>query len=314
MRMRVVENKMSQLSLAVDIAGLKLRNPTMNAAGVLGMSAKLLGRIYKEGAGGVITKSLGPKPRKGHPNPTVAVVEGGLLNAMGLPNPSAEHFTKEIEKLKGMDIPVVASFFGASLTNFVDVASTLADIGVDALELNCSCPNVEKEFGLLGADCSSVRRITEAVKEVIDVPVFVKLTPNVTDIAEVALAAQDGGADAITAVNTLRGIAVNVYLRRPVLSNIVGGLSGPALKPVALRCVWEISEIVDIPVIGCGGISDWQDAVEFLMCGASAVEIGTAVLTKGVDVFSKIVKGIRNYMEENGFKEVEEIVGLAHKT
>jgi len=304
---------MSQLSLAVDIAGLRLRNPTMNAAGVLGMSAKLLGRIYEGGAGGVVTKSLGPEPRRGHQNPTVAAVEGGFLNAMGLPNPGAKHFVGEIGRLKEAGVPVVASFFGASVKDFVDVASTLDGTGADALELNCSCPNVEEEFGLLGADASSVRRITEAVKEVVNVPVFVKLTPNVTDIAEVAVAAEEGGADAVTAVNTLRGIAVDVDLRRPVLSNTIGGLSGPALKPVALRCVWEIAERVDIPIVGCGGISDWRDAVEFLLCGASAVEIGTAVLTRGVDVFRDVEKGIRAYMEENGFKEVGEIVGLAHR-
>jgi len=151
------------------------------------------------------------------------------------------------------------------------------------------------------------------VKGAVDLPVFVKLTPNVTDIAEVARAAERGGADAVTAVNTLKALAIDVELRRPVLANTTGGLSGPALKPVALRCVWEIAESVDLPIIGCGGISGWRDAVEYLLCGASVVEVGTAVMTRGFEVFREVADGIRRYLEENGFREVGEIVGLAHE-
>lgn len=313
MRVRVVESKMSQLSLAVDLAGLGLRNPTMNAAGVLGMSAPLLERIYEGDAGAVVTKSVGPRPREGHPNPTVVSVEGGMLNAMGLPNPGAEYFARQIGRLKEAGVPVVASFFGASVEEFVEVARTLARARADALELNCSCPNVEEEIGMLGADPANVERITEAVKRAVDPPVFVKLTPNVTDIGEIARAAERGGADAITAVNTLKAMAIDIDMRRPVLANTTGGLSGPALKPVALRCVWEIAENVDLPIIGCGGVSDWRDAIEFLLCGASAVEIGTAVMTRGFGVFRDVAEGIRGYLEENGFKEVGEIVGLAHE-
>lgn len=304
---------MSQLSLAVNLGGLRLRNPTMNAAGILGMTYPLLRRVYEGGAGAVVTKSIGPKPRGGHPNPTVVAVEGGMLNAMGLPNPGADYFTAEIRKLKEADIPVIASFFGASFQEFVEVAYVLAEAGADALELNCSCPNVEEELGLLGADPANVEGITSAVKEAVDLPVFVKLTPNVTDLVEVARAAERGGADAITAVNTLKGLAVDIDTRRPVLANTTGGLSGPALKPVALRCVWEIAENVDLPIIGCGGVSDWRDAVEFLLCGAHVVEMGTAVMTRGFDVFRDVAEGIRGYLAENGFSEVGEIVGLAHE-
>jgi len=304
---------MSQLSLAVDIGGLKLRNPTMNAAGVLGMTHPLLKRVYEGGAGAVVTKSIGPRPRGGHPNPTLVAVEGGILNAMGLPNPGADYFTAEIMKLKEVGVPVVGSFFGGYAQEFVEVARTLAEAGSDALELNCSCPNVEEDLGLLGADPENVERITSAVKAAVDLPVFVKLTPNVTDIVEVARAAERGGADALTAVNTLKGLAVDIEVRRPVLANTTGGLSGPALKPVALRCVWEIAESVDLPIIGCGGVSDWRDAIEYLLCGASAVEIGTAVMMRGFDVFRDVTEGIRSYLAENGFSEVGEIVGLAHK-
>jgi dihydroorotate dehydrogenase (NAD+) catalytic subunit len=304
---------MSQLSLAVDLSGLRLRNPVMNAAGVLGMTAKLLRHVYESGAGAVVTKSLGPGARAGHPNPTVVRVEGGLLNAMGLPNPGVRYFVKEITSLKNSGVSVVGSFFGASSEEFVEVACALSDAGVGALELNCSCPNTEGEIDLLGADPVNVEEITAAVKDEVNLPVFVKLTPNVTDIAEVARAAERGGADAITAVNTLKAMTINVETCRPVLANTTGGLSGPALKPVALRCVWDIAEAVGIPIIGCGGVSGWRDAVEFILCGATAVEVGTAIMERGFNVFSDITNGISRYLSENGFKKVKEIVGLAHR-
>jgi len=303
---------MSQLSLAVSIAGLELRNPTMNAAGVLGISAPLLKRVYEGGAGAVVTKSLGGVQRMGHSNPTLVSVEGGALNAMGLPNPGAEYFVEMIRELKGEGVPVVASFFGGTIDEFREVASVLSEARVDALEVNVSCPNVAEELGMLGADPVNTEKVTEAVKEVAESPVIVKLSPNVTDICEIARAAERGGADAITAVNTLKGLAVDADLRRPILTNVTGGLSGPALKPVALRCVWEIYEAVEIPVIGCGGISNWRDAVEYLLSGATAVEIGTAAMDGGFDVYGEIAEGIRGYLAENGFKGVKEIVGLAH--
>jgi dihydroorotate dehydrogenase (NAD+) catalytic subunit len=297
----------------VDLAGLRLRNPTMNAAGVLGISMPLLKRVYEGGAGAVVTKSLGPVPRSGHLNPTLISVEGGVLNAMGLPNPGADYYVEAIRALKREGVPVVASFFGASIEEFREVAGVLSDSGADALEVNVSCPNVEEEMGMLGADCLNTEKVTAAVKEVSKPPVFVKLSPNVTDIGEIARAAKRGGANAITAVNTLKGIAVDIDFRRPVLTNVTGGLSGPAIKPVALRCVWEVSKAVDIPVIGCGGISDWRDAVEYLLCGASAVEVGTAIIDGGYDIYGEIAKGIRGYLEANGFKGVKEVVGLAHE-
>ncbi|MBL7167662.1 dihydroorotate dehydrogenase [Candidatus Bathyarchaeota archaeon] len=303
---------MSQLSLAVSIAGLELRNPTMNAAGVLGISAPLLKRVYEGGAGAVVTKSLGGVQRMGHSNPTLVSVEGGALNAMGLPNPGADYFVEMIRELQGDGIPVVASFFGGSIEEFREVANVLSEAGVDALEVNVSCPNVAEELGMLGADPLNTEKVTEAVKEVANSPVIVKLSPNVTDICEIARAAERGGADAITAVNTLKGLAVDADLRRPILTNVTGGLSGPALKPVALRCVWEIYEAVEVPIIGCGGISNWRDAVEYLLSGATAVEIGTAAMDGGFDIYGEIAEGIRGYLTENGFKEVKEIVGLAH--
>ena len=304
---------MSQLSLAVDLAGLRLRNPVMNAAGVLGISHQLLKSVYEHGAGAVVTKSLGLEARMGHVNPTLISVEGGVLNAMGLPNPGAEQFTETIRTLEGEGVPVVASFFGTSIDEFRDVAAVLSEAGAEALELNCSCPNVAEEMGMLGADPVNTEKVTAAVKEVTELPVFVKLSPNVADIARIATAAQRGGADAITAVNTLKGMALDLDFQKPILTNVTGGLSGPALKPVALRCVWEIYQAVDVPIIGCGGISNWRDAVKYIMCGASAVEVGTAVMDEGVEIYGKVAEGIAGYLEENGYKGVEDIVGIAHK-
>jgi dihydroorotate dehydrogenase (NAD+) catalytic subunit len=243
----------------------------------------------------------------------MVLVEGGVLNAMGLPNPGADYFVEVIRVLKGAGVPVVASFFGASVEEFGEVAAVLSEAGADALEVNVSCPNVEEELGMLGSDCSNTERVTAAVKEVAEPPIIVKLSPNVTDITEIARAAERGGADAITAVNTLKGMAVDINHQKPILTNITGGLSGPALKPVALRCVWEVAGAVELPVIGCGGVTDWRDAVEYFLCGASAVEIGTAVRERGLSVYGEIVEGIEAYMEANGFTDVRELVGLAQE-
>ncbi len=304
---------MSKLSLAVDIAGFKLRNPTMNSAGVLGMNHSLLKRVYDSGAGAVITKSLGPVQRNGHSNPTLIRVEAGVLNAMGLPNPGVEYFLNEIKALKELGIPVVGSFFGGSVQEFAEVSYLLNKSGVDALELNASCPNVAEEMGMLAADAGNLEKVTAAVKDETELPLFVKLSPDVTNIKIIAKAAQRGGADAITAVNTLKGIAIDVNFRRPILTNVTGGLSGPAIKPVALRCVWEVAQAVDIPVIGCGGITNGLDAIEFILAGASAVEVGTAVMTRGIHVYKEIVYGIENYLVDNGFSRIEEVIGLAQE-
>ncbi len=277
------------------------------------MSALLLKRVYDSGAGAVVTKSLGPAPRPGHINPTVVEVEGGILNAMGLPNPGVEGYLEELRELKGEGVPIVASFFASTVQEFQSDAKALARAGADALELNLSCPNVGGEPGMCAADDVSVERVTRSVKQVVKIPVFVKLSPNVTDIAGIAVAAEKGGADAITAVNTLKAMAIDADFRRPVLSNVTGGLSGSAIKSVALRCVWEIAEVVKVPIIGCGGVSNWRDAIEYMLAGASAVEIGTAVMNHGFEVYGNVNDGVARYLSENGFGSVSEAVGLAHK-
>ena len=310
---RIKMGGLTSNSLAIDLAGLKLRSPTLNAAGVLGISAPLLKRVYDLGVGAVVTKSLGPMSRTGHINPTVAEVEGGLLNAMGLPNPGVEGFMEELRELKRDGVPVVASFFASTIEEFQASAKALCGAGADALELNLSCPNVGGESGMCAADAISVERVTSAVKKVAKAPVIVKLSPNVTDIAGIAMAAERGGADAITAVNTLKAMAIDVNFRCPILANVTGGLSGPAIKSVALRCVWEISEAVKVPIVGCGGVSNWRDAVEYLLAGASAVEIGTAVMYHGFEVYGSVNEGVARYLRENGFGSVKEVVGLAHR-
>lgn len=300
--------------LTVEIAGLKLSNPTMLASGILGLSAAPLERIVESGAAAIVTKSIGLKPRMGYANPTVVQVECGLINAMGLPNPGIEMFTEEIREMKHLGVPIIVSVYGYSPTEFAQVASEAVKAGADAVELNLSCPHVEKTGAEIGQNPENVADTIRKVKTVVDKPVFAKLTPNTTDITELAVAAEEAGADAVTAINTVRAMAIDVETARPILANKFGGLSGPAIKPVAVRCVYEIYEKVKIPIIGCGGITGWRDAVEFMLAGAAAVQVGTAVAFKDFQVFSEIAKGVKSYLERKGFRSVREIVGIAHRS
>jgi len=300
--------------LAIEIAGLKLRNPTMLAAGILGLSGASLREVIENGAGAVVTKSVGLKPRDGYPNPAVVQVSCGLLNAMGLPNPGVQDFVEEIREVKQfrVDVPIIVSVYGFSAEEFAKAARVAEKAGADALELNVSCPHVEKTGSEIGQSPSLVAEVVEKVKAVVKKPVILKLTPNIADVTEIAKVGVEAGADAITAINTLRAMAVDVETAQPVLANKIGGLSGPAIKPVAVRCVYEIYEAVDVPVIGCGGITTWRDAVEFMLAGASAVQIGTAIASKGLGVFKSVTRGIESYLRRKGFGSVKEIVGLSH--
>lgn len=299
--------------LDTEIAGLKLANPTMLAAGILGMSGSSLRRTAEAGAGAVVTKSVGLKPRVGYSNPTVVQVDCGLLNAMGLPNMGVRNFSEEISEAKKGGAPVIISVYGFSSEDFAEVARIVGETDADALELNFSCPHVEKTGSEIGQNPPLVAEVVEKVKNRVDKPIFVKLTPNVVDITEIAEAAVKAGADAITAINTIRAMTIDVETAQPVLANKIGGLSGPAIKPVAVRCVYEIYRKVKIPVIGCGGVTTWQDAVEFMLAGASAVQIGTAIAFEGLDVFKPIATGIDSYVKKLGFGSVKEIVGLSHR-
>lgn len=299
--------------LNVELAGLRLANPTMLAAGILGMTSFSLRRVADAGAGAVVTKSVGLKPRAGYVNPTLVKVDCGYINAMGLPNPGIKYFEKEIREAKTIGCPIIVSVYGFSVEEFLMVASKASQAGADALELNVSCPHVEKTGSEIGQDPKLLKTIVKAVKKEVDNPVFVKLTPNVTSIIECAKAAEDGGSDAITAINTVRAMAIDAETARPILGNRFGGLSGPALKAIALRCVYEIYRKTELPIIGCGGISGWRDAVEFMLAGAAAVQIGTAISSKGLEVFRSINDGVEAYLEAKGCESVREIVGLSHR-
>lgn len=300
--------------LGVDLAGLRLANPTMLASGILGLSTESLGNIVKSGAGAIVTKSVGLKPRKGYPNPTVVQASCGLINAMGLPNPGINEFIKEIREAKNFDVPFIVSVYGFSAEEYVRVAKKAVYAGADAVELNVSCPHVGETGSEIGQNPKLLAEVVRKVKTVVEKPVFVKLSPNVTNIAEIAEVAAKVGADAITAINTVKAMAIDTETAIPILSNKIGGLSGPAIKPIAVRCVYEIYEKVKLPIIGCGGVTNWRDATEFLLAGASAVQIGTAVAIKGPNVFKSIIRGINAYLKEKGLKSVKEIVGLSHRS
>jgi dihydroorotate dehydrogenase (NAD+) catalytic subunit len=269
-------------------------------------------RIFKLGAGAIVTKSIGLKPREGYPNPSAIELECGLLNAMGLPNPGIEEFKNEIIQLKKSKVPVIGSIFGSNSKEFTVLATKMQDAGADALELNMSCPHA-KGYGLeIGSDPKIVEEITKNVKKSISIPVFVKISPNLTDISKIAQSAEKGGADAIVAINTVKAMKIDIQTQRPVLSNKIGGYSGKAIKPIGIRCVYEIYKKVDIPIIGVGGINTGEDAIEYMMAGASAVQIGSAIHYRGINVFEKICKEIQNWMESNNYKKIDELIGVAN--
>ena len=304
-----------QPNIAIDVAGLRLRNPTMLAAGVLGLSGATLRSVWNAGAGAVVTKSLGLKPREGYSNPTLVDVGCGFLNAMGLPNPGVREFVDEVKAArKGDEMLMVASVFGESPRDFAEAASIMEAAGVDGVELNVSCPHVKAAGMEIGQDPAILENVVTAVKDAVQIPVFTKLTPNTSQIRDLARTVERAGGDGIVAVNTLRAMAIEVETGRPILGNKIGGLSGPALKPVALRCVYEIAQTVDIPVIGCGGVVGWRDAIEYLLAGARAVQIGSAIAYKDLTVFDEIVNGVRDYLQRKEYSELEDIVGLSQKS
>ncbi|MCP8309084.1 MAG: dihydroorotate dehydrogenase [archaeon] len=303
---------MKEPDLSTEIAGFKMNNPLMLASGILGTSIASLRRVFEAGAGAVITKSIGYEPRIGYENPTLVEVHGGYLNAIGLSNPGVKEFYNELSKSKIEDLPLVVSLFGAKPSEFKEMVSILEELKIKAYELNLSCPHV-KGFGIeVGQDHKAIREVIKAIKEETKKPLFVKLSPNVTDIVKMARVAENSDADALTIANTIRAMSIDIETFRPILANKIGGLSGPAIKPIAVRCVYEVSKEVRIPVIGCGGIVNWQDAIEFFLAGAKAIQIGTAIAYEGLDVFEKIKKGIRDYLIMKEKESVREIVGLSH--
>lgn len=301
-------------NISIEVAGVKFKSPLILASGVSGYSKYSFKRAEDAGAGGVVTKSSSLKPRSGYSGPTIVELPYGLINAMGLPNPGVKKVSEEVYAAKnlGVKIPLITSVYGFNLKDYVKAAEVAAEYA-DAIELNFSCPTVKEVSVEIGQNPFKVKNIVKAVKKKVEKPVFAKLSPNVSSIVKVGKAAEEGGADAITAINTIKAMALNIDLMKPILSVKIGGLSGPCIKPIALRCVYELYEEVKIPIIGCGGVLSWKDAVEMILAGASAIQIGTGIKYKGFEIFKELNSGIERYLTLKGYKSLEEIKGLAHK-
>lgn len=301
-----------EIDLRVQLAGIELRNPVITSSGTYGFGQEYAPYCPVESLGGIAVKGITPEPRLGNPLPRLAETPAGLLNAVGLENPGLEEFLKSyLPRLRELPTAVIVNISGFSVEDYALMARALQrDSGIAALEVNISCPNVKHGGLLFGTDPKSAEQVVAAVKRETDLPVIAKLSPNVTDIREMAKAVARGGADAISLINTLLGMSIDVEKRCPVLGNIFGGLSGPAVRPVAVRMVWEVAQTVDLPVIGMGGITTWQDAVEFLLAGASAVSIGTGNFINPV-VPLEVLAGLKSYCSRHGFSSVRELTGLA---
>lgn len=298
--------------LQIKLCEVRLDTPLMLAAGILGLSGSLMRRVAQAGAGAIVTKSIGYEPREGYANPTVVEVTAGFINAIGLSNPGFRAFKQEISEGQKAGKPVFVSVFGATPQEVREIVEGLEETDPAGYELNVSCPHGGKYGAIVGQDPDLVKAMTYELRKVTKRPLFVKLSSNVTDIVEIGLAAQHGGADAVTAINTLKAMVIDPELWRPILANKIGGLSGPAIKPVAVRCVYELAKKLDIPVIGVGGIFTWQDVVEFLLAGAHAVQIGSAIAQKGLTVFNQISKGLRSYLTRRNLEHITQLIGKAH--
>lgn len=302
---------MDQPDTRCSVGSLSFRNPLLLASGILGETSGSMVRAFEGGAGGVVTKSIGSAPRRGYKNPTIFQFEDGLLNAMGLPNPGIEAFGEVIARTKLSGAPVIGSIFGSDENEFGKLARAMESFGADAVELNLSCPHVEGFGSEIGGTPEAVHAIVKAVKRATSIPVWAKMTPNAADVALLAESAEKAGADAVVAINTVKAMAVSARLRRPVLSNAVGGLSGHALKYVGLRAVFEIGRRCTLPVIGAGGIQTGEDVAEYIMAGASAVQIGTAVAQRGPEMFGAVADELKRFMAEEGFSSIGEMRGIA---
>lgn len=297
------------IDLSVDIKGIKFDNPVIAASGTFGF-----GREFKEYTdlnmiGGISVKGLTLEPRQGNKPPRIAETPAGILNSVGLQNPGVEAFIRdEIPFLRKYKTKIIANIAGNTIEDYCKMAEMLSDEDIDGIELNVSCPNVKKGCVAFGTTTAGISEITKSVRKYCKKPLIVKLTPNVTDIKEVAKAAEDAGADAISLINTILGMAIDIHKKRPILANNMGGLSGPAVKPIAVRMVYEVAQTVNVPVIGMGGISSGEDAVEFMLAGASAIMVGTYNFINP-KACEDVVNGIKKYMETYGYKSVYDIIG-----
>lgn len=300
------------VSLKTEVGGITLEKPGMVASGIMDETGPSMVRMLENGAGAVVTKSVGLVPNAGHANPCFMEVEGGYVNAMGLPNPGIELFKEEMEVAvpKGR---IVGSVYGATPDDFSTLAGKMEDYGACAVELNLSCPHA-KGYGMeVGTDPAMVKAIVSAVKSTVSIPVWAKLTPNTHILADIGRSVQDAGGDAVVAINTLKAMVISPEFARPILSNKFGGLSGSAVKPVGVRAIYDLRSVLDIPLIGVGGITSWRDAAEYIMAGASAFQVGSAIGTVGIDVFDRINEGLSAFMDEYGYSSIQSMVGVAHE-
>ena len=296
--------------IRTDIGGLRLKNPVMTASGTFGYGLEFADLVNLEDIGGIIVKGTTLKPREGNDYPRMAETASGMLNCVGLQNKGVDYFCKHIyPQIKDIGTNMIVNVSGSSIEDYTECAARINELErIPAIELNISCPNVKQGGMAFGVTAKGAQSVVEAVRQVYQKTLIVKLSPNVTDIAEIAIAAEYAGADAVSLINTLMGMAIDIERRRPLLSINTGGLSGPAVKPVAVRMVWQVAHAVRIPVVGLGGIMTAEDAIEFLMAGASAVEVGTAnFIDPAVSV--KIAQGISNWLDAHNYESVQEIIG-----
>lgn len=302
--------KSGKPDLSVNIAGIQLKNPVMTASGTFGYGEEFAPYLDLNRLGAVVVKGLSLKPRQGNPPPRIVETAAGMLNSIGLQNVGVEVFVKKrLPFLRKLDTKVIVNFFGDSIDEYCEVAKVLdAAKGIAGLEMNISCPNKQAGWLEFGTNPDLTFRVVSAVRKSTKLPLIVKLSPNVTDITVIAKAAEAAGADALSAINTLSGMAVDANMRRPKLGNIIGGLSGPAIKPVALKMVWQVFKAVKLPLIGIGGIMTAEDAIEFMLVGASAIQVGTANFVDP-QASIKILDGIEDYCRRTGTKHVKELIG-----
>ncbi|MGE5705459.1 MAG: dihydroorotate dehydrogenase [Nitrososphaerales archaeon] len=297
--------------LSIEIAGIHFRNPLLLASGFLGISQEIFNRLYRSGLGAVVSKSISVDPMEGYKGPTiVSINQKSYLNAIGLSNPGADAFSEEISS---NTVPLILSLVGSSATEFPNLIKKFDKLNILGYEINLSCPHVAKMGMEVGDDPTLVTKIIKTIKANTKKPVIIKVGIGNVDVVKLADIIEESGADAITAINTIRAMAINTETGMPILSNKIGGLSGSSIKPIGVRCVYEISKKVSIPVIGCGGIMNWEDVIEYMLAGATTVELGSVIGYHGLGVINKIIKGISGYLDKKGYKSIKEIIGIAHR-
>jgi len=305
---------MGNINLNVELNGLELQNPIMTASGTFGFGEEYKDYVDLNRLGGVMVKGTTIKPKAGNPTPRIAETPGGVLNAIGLQNPGVDHFINVIlPKIRDYNFKTIVNISGNTAEEYKELTTNLNEVeGVAALEVNISCPNVKKGGLAFGTEPKMAASVVEAVKENTDLPIITKLSPNVTDITEIAEAVEEAGTDIISLINTLIGMKIDIETQQPILANTIGGLSGPAIRPVAVRMVYQVAQAVDVPLIGMGGIMNSRDVIEFLLAGASAIAVGTAnFINPGVTM--EIIDKLEEYLVENGYDSVQELVGLGHR-